>query len=82
MASSQTLTAPRVGFLQRAGAWARRVGLERKLVVLLLIASVGAGFLTFLVTTGNTPFDVDDRGIAALLLADMIFMVIPYTTDL
>ncbi len=75
MTSSQSLPAPRAGILQRAAAWARRVGLERKLVVLLLIASVGAGVLTFLLTTGNTPFDFDDRSIAALLLADMVFVL-------
>jgi two-component system nitrogen regulation sensor histidine kinase NtrY len=75
MSTTESIPATSPGVFQRFAAWARRNRLERKLVVVLLAASVGGGVLTFLATTGNAPVEFDDRGITALLLADMVLLL-------
>ena len=60
-----------IGFV----TWARRVRLERKLAVLLLIAAVSAGVATFAATTDNLPVAVDAWVILLLLNLDLILML-------
>ncbi|MET4807967.1 PAS domain-containing sensor histidine kinase [Limibacillus sp. MBR-115] len=69
------LGSPKETLIWRWSRWARRIGLERKLVFLLVFASVVSGVSTFLITTGNALVEVDDRTLTALLILDMVFLL-------
>ncbi len=60
---------------RRFVAWARRVNLERKLAVMLMLTTVGAGMVTFAAMTGNLPLAVDPLLILLLLLLDLILLL-------
>ena len=53
--------------LQRIGDWMRRVHLERKLAVTLLIAAVSSGVATFVAMTENLPGRVEPWVIVLLV---------------
>ncbi|MCH9012503.1 MAG: PAS domain-containing sensor histidine kinase [Proteobacteria bacterium] len=63
------------GRYRRLAVWAHRVNLERKLAVALLVATVGAGTVTFAAMTGNLPVVLDTRSILLLLNLDLILLL-------
>ena len=60
---------------RRFAAWAGRVNLERKLAIVLLVATVGAGTVTFGAMTGNLPLAVDPLSILLLLNLDLVLLL-------
>ena len=70
--SEQGSAAPR---FRRFAAWAGRVNLERKLVMVLLVATVGSGTVTFGAMTGNLPLAVDPWSILLLLNLDLVLLL-------
>jgi two-component system, NtrC family, nitrogen regulation sensor histidine kinase NtrY len=62
-------------FLRRQVAWARRIGLERKLAVALLVASLVSGLTTYGVLTGSFRA-VQGRGALVLVLIDLIVLLL------
>ena len=60
---------------RRFTAWARRVDLERRLTIVLLVATVVSGTVTFAAMTGHLPLAVDPRSILLLLLLDLILLL-------
>ena len=66
---------PPQGRHRRFAAWARRVNLERKLAILLLVSTVAAGTATFAAMTGNLPLALDPWSILLLLLLDLILLL-------
>ncbi len=73
---SPTAPPPRSWF-QRCVDWARRVRLERKLTIFLLVAAVGCGITTFAATTGHLPGGTSTSSgtLFVLLLADLVLML-------
>ena len=64
-----------VSRFRRVAAWAGRVNLERKLAIVLLVATVGSGTVTFAAMTGNLPLAVDPRSILLLLNLDLVLLL-------
>jgi two-component system, NtrC family, nitrogen regulation sensor histidine kinase NtrY len=64
-------------FMRRQVAWARRIGLERKLAVALLVTAIASGLTTYGVLTGSFG-DAQGRGRTAviLLLIDLIVLLL------
>jgi two-component system nitrogen regulation sensor histidine kinase NtrY len=60
---------------RRFANWARRINLERKLAIALLVATVCAGTVTFAAMTGNLPMDLDPRFVLLLLNLDLILLL-------
>ncbi|HSR71652.1 MAG TPA: two-component sensor histidine kinase, partial [Kiloniellales bacterium] len=60
---------------RRLAAWAQRVGLERKLALVLLVATVTSGTVTFAAMTGNLQIAVDPRAILLLLVVDLVLLL-------
>jgi two-component system nitrogen regulation sensor histidine kinase NtrY len=60
------------GLLNGISAWARDVGLGRKLAVGLGIAAIVSGFATYVVLTGSSPFGPDPQAVFGLLLVDLV----------
>ena len=67
-------TPPR-SLLQRCVDWARRVRLERKLTIFLVMAAVGLGLTTFAATTGHLPGTTSSATLFSLLLADLVLLL-------
>ena len=63
--------------MRRQVAWARRIGLERKLAVALLVTAIASGLTTYGVLTGSFG-DAQGRGRTAviLLLIDLIVLLL------
>ena len=63
--------------MRRQVAWARRVGLERKLAVALLVTAIASGLTTYGVLTGSFG-DAQGKGRTAiiLLLIDLIVLLL------
>ena len=63
--------------MRRQVAWARRVGLERKLAVALLVTAIASGLTTYGVLTGSFG-DAPGKGRTAviLLLIDLIVLLL------
>ena len=61
--------------LQRFIGWTRRVKLERKLAIGLLIAAITAGVTTFVAMTGTVPGKVAPRIIVSLLYLDLVLLL-------
>ena len=61
--------------LQRIGDWMRRVHLERKLAVTLLIAAVSSGVATFVAMTENLPGRVEPWVIVLLINLDLVLLL-------
>jgi len=59
----------------RFAAWAGRVNLERKLAIVLLVATVGSGTVTFAAMTGNLPVAVDPGLVLLLLNLDLVLVL-------
>ncbi len=66
---------PPQGRYRRIAAWAHRVNLERKLAIVLLVATVTAGTVTFAAMTGNLPRALDPWSILLLLNLDLILLL-------
>jgi two-component system nitrogen regulation sensor histidine kinase NtrY len=62
--------------LRRIGAWGARVGLERKLALSLLAASLMSGLATYGAITGVIVSPPDPRLILLLLLLDLILLLL------
>ncbi len=60
---------------RRFAAWAGRVNLERKLTIVLLVATVGSGTVTFAAMTGDLPLAVDPSSILLLLNLDLALIL-------
>ncbi len=60
---------------RRFAAWARRVSLERKLAIVLMVATVGAGTVTFAAMTGNLPLAVDPWSVLLRLNLDLVLLL-------
>ena len=60
------------GSLNRISAWARDVGLGRKLAVALAVAAIISGVATYIVLTGSSPFGPDPQAVVSLLLIDLV----------
>jgi len=64
-------------FMRRQVAWARRIGLERKLAVALLVTAVASGLTTYGVLTGSfSDAQGHGRTAAILLLIDLIVLLL------
>ncbi|MEX0697376.1 MAG: PAS domain-containing sensor histidine kinase [Dongiaceae bacterium] len=61
---------------RRLGAWARRVGLERKLSVALLVAALLSGVATYLALTGAFGIAPEPRTIFLLLLLNLVVLLL------
>ncbi len=61
--------------LGRFFGWAHRVGLERRLVLVLAGLAVVAGVLTYLAVIGAPPFTEDRSAVRPLLLVDSIILL-------
>ncbi len=66
---------PTRSLLQRGMDWARRVRLERKLTIFLVVAAVGFGLPTFAATTGHLPGTTSSSTLFALLMADLVLLL-------
>jgi two-component system nitrogen regulation sensor histidine kinase NtrY len=64
-----------VSRFRRFAAWAGRVNLERKLTIVLLVATVGSGTATFAAMTGYLPLAVDPLSILLLLNLDLVLLL-------
>ena len=56
-------------------AWARRVGLARKLAITLAVAALAAGIATYAVFTGNPPDGPEPRTVLGILLVDLVLLL-------
>ena len=63
------------GRRQRFAGWARRINLERRLAITLLVATVCAGTVTFAAMTGDLPMAVDPWAVLLLLNLDLILLL-------
>jgi len=63
------------GWPYRLLRWGRRVNLERKLAVVLVIGTVTAGTVTFSAMTDHLPMAVDPRAVLLLLNLDLILLL-------
>ena len=70
--AAPSLPASRFG---RFAAWAGRVNLERKLAIILLVATVGTGTVTFAAMTGNLPVAVEPWSVLLLLNLDLVLLL-------
>ena len=59
----------------RLSQWAQRVGLARKLGILLSVGVIISGAATFAALTGAPPFGPDPRSVLVLLLIDLILLL-------
>src|SRR5690242_13613094 len=62
--------------LRRIGAWGARTGLERKLALTLVLASLVSGLATYGAITGYIDSPPDPRTILLLLLLDLILLLL------
>lgn len=62
---------PMRGTVQRIGDWVRRVRLERKLAIALLVAAVTSGIMTFAAMTGRLPGKIEPWVILSLINLDL-----------
>ena len=69
------VAAPPQGPFGRFLGWARRVNLERKLAIALLIATVASGTVTFAGMTDNLPVVVDPWSLLLLLNLDLVLLL-------
>ncbi|WP_020593739.1 sensor histidine kinase NtrY-like [Kiloniella laminariae] len=70
---SDAITRP--GFWTRFLVWAKRVGLERKLAVVLLISASISGITTFSALTGDLSQAIDPKSLLFLLTMDFILLM-------
>ena len=64
-------------FVRRRVAWARRIGLERKLAIALLVAAIASGLTTYSVLTGSfSEAQGRNRMAAILLLIDLVVLLL------
>jgi len=70
--ASETQTQEQLG---RFFGWAHRVGLERRLVLVLAALALVAGVLTYLAVIGVAPFTEDRGAVRPLLLIDSIILL-------
>jgi two-component system nitrogen regulation sensor histidine kinase NtrY len=63
------------GLPARLLRWGRRVNLERKLAILLLIGTVASGTVTFSAMTDHLPMAVEPRAVLLLLNLDLILLL-------
>ncbi len=63
------------GALARTIAWARRVGLERKLAIAFLVGGVASGTVTLMAMTGNFPIAADPWSLLLLLNLDLVLLL-------
>jgi two-component system, NtrC family, nitrogen regulation sensor histidine kinase NtrY len=64
-------------FVRRQVAWARRIGLERKLAIALLVAAIASGLTTYGVLTGNFgPAQGQGRTTWILMLIDLVVLLL------
>lgn len=66
---------PLRGRFRRLNLWMRRVKLERKLAIALLVAAVTSGVTTFAAMTGNLPGRVEPWVILSLINLDLILLL-------
>ncbi|OUS13425.1 hypothetical protein A9Q97_04985, partial [Rhodospirillales bacterium 47_12_T64] len=64
-----------IGFWGGIMIWAKRVGLERKLAITLLIAASISGITTFLALTGDLSQVIKPQSLLLLLTTDFIFLM-------
>lgn len=60
----------------RLQLWGRRVGLARKLAVLLTLAAVGVGIATYIVLTGSGPLGPDPTAVLILLNINLVLLLL------
>ena len=63
------------GLVQRLSRWTRKVKLERKLAIALLVAAVTSGILTFAAMTEKIPGGVDPWAILLLIVLDLVLLL-------
>jgi two-component system nitrogen regulation sensor histidine kinase NtrY len=66
---------PARGTVQRLTDWMRRVRLERKLAITLLIAAVTSGVMTFAAMTGGLPGKIEPWVIFSLINLDLVLLL-------
>jgi len=66
---------PQRSLIQRCLDWSRRVRLERKLTIFVLILAVTCGVATFAATTGQLPGTVSPTTLVILLLTDFVCLL-------
>ena len=66
---------PQRSLIQRCIDWSRRVRLERKFTIFVLILAVTSGVATFAATTGQLPGTVSPTTLVVLLLTDFVCLL-------
>jgi len=66
---------PQRSLIQRCLDWSRRVRLERKFTIFVLILAVTSGLATFAATTGQLPGTVSPTTLVVLLLTDFVCLL-------
>jgi len=64
-----------LGLPIRLLVWARKVNLERKLALLLMVGTIVSGTVTFAAMTGHLPIAVDPQAVLLLLNLDLILLL-------
>jgi two-component system nitrogen regulation sensor histidine kinase NtrY len=60
---------------RRVGSWAGRVGLGRKMAIVLAVAALASGIATYLALTGAPPFGPDPAAVLFLLTLDLVLLL-------
>jgi two-component system nitrogen regulation sensor histidine kinase NtrY len=74
--SSHTPVHKRHSPWRRLGAWARRVGLERKAAGALAIAAILSGLVTYVTLTGAPEAGLDPNTVLALIVLNLVLLLI------
>jgi two-component system, NtrC family, nitrogen regulation sensor histidine kinase NtrY len=65
-----------MGLMLDVRIWAGRVGLRRKLAIVLAIAALASGIATYLALTESPPFGPDPSAVLSLLNLDLLLLVL------
>ncbi len=65
-----------MGLMLEVRIWARRVGLRRKIAIVLAIAALASGIATYLALTESPPFGPDPSAVLSLLNLDLLLLLL------
>src|SRR5947207_15860566 len=65
-----------MGLMLRLRIWAGRVGLRRKIAIVLAIAGLASGIATYLAMTESPPFGPDPSAVLSLLNLDLLLLLL------
>src|ERR1700738_1579150 len=65
-----------MGLMLDVRIWAGRVGLRRKIAIVLAIAALASGIATYLALTESPPFGPDPSAVLSLLNLDLVLLLL------